>query len=357
MRSPISIFTQRQIFQSIKEKLFKTPWHSFISLILIYLIFKFFIPFFNWAIIDASFIGESRSSCHPDGACWVFIAKKINQFIYGFYPEKEIWRLNLVFIGFFLSLVFLKFVKKSLQKSITFFLLLGFPILSFILLRGGFFGLTSVDTSSWGGLSLTLIIAAVGIVGSLPLGILLALGRRSTLPVIKTLCILFIEFWRGVPLITVLFMSSVMLPLFLPEGINIDKLLRALIGVVLFSSAYMAEVIRGGLQGLSKGQYEASEALGLNYWKKMRLVILPQALRLVIPGIVNTFIGLFKDTTLVLVIGLFDLLGMVQAATTDPEWLGYSTEGYLFAGFGFWIFCFAMSRFSHKLETNHVNPY
>jgi general L-amino acid transport system permease protein len=207
-----------------------------------------------------------------------------------------------------------------------------------------------IETRLWGGLFLTLVIAGVGIAVSLPLGIVLALGRRSDMPVVQWLSIGFIELMRAVPLITILFMASVMLPLFLPEGMNFNKLLRALVGVSLLSAAYMAEVIRGGLQAIPKGQYEAAQALGLSYWKMMGLIVLPQALRIVIPGIVNTFIGLFKDTTLVLIIGLFDLLGIVQAALTDADWLGFSLEGYVFAGFGFWIFCFAMSRYSMHLE-------
>lgn len=207
-----------------------------------------------------------------------------------------------------------------------------------------------IETPLWGGLYLTLVIGIVGIVGSMPIGIVLALGRRSDMPIVHSLCIAFIELWRGVPLITVLFMASVMFPLFLPEGLNFDKLVRALIGVMLFSAAYMAEVVRGGLQAIPKGQYEAAEAMGLSYWKSMSLIILPQALKLVIPGIVNTFIGLFKDTTLVLIIGLFDLLGMVQLAGTNPKWLGFATEGYVFAALGFWVFCFSMSRYSQHLE-------
>lgn len=210
--------------------------------------------------------------------------------------------------------------------------------------------LPHVETPLWGGLFLTLVIGVVGIVGSLPIGIVLALGRRSHMPIVRALCVAFIELWRGVPLITVLFMASVMFPLFLPEGMNFDKLVRALIGVMLFAAAYMAEVVRGGLQAIPRGQYEAAESLGLSYGKSMALVILPQALKMVIPGIVNTFIGLFKDTTLVLIIGLFDLLGMVQLAGTNPHWLGFSTEGYVFAGFLFWIFCFGMSRYSQRLE-------
>ena len=207
-----------------------------------------------------------------------------------------------------------------------------------------------VETPLWGGLFLTLVIALTGIVASLPLGILLALGRRSDMPVVKAICVAFIELWRGVPLITVLFMSSVMFPLFMPEGVNFDKLIRALLGVMLFSAAYMAEVVRGGLQAIPKGQYEAAEALGLSYWKMMGLIILPQALKIVIPGIVNTFIGLFKDTVLVLVIGLFDFLGAAQAVSTNPDWLGFAVEGYVFVGFGFWVFCFGMSRYSQHLE-------
>jgi len=216
-----------------------------------------------------------------------------------------------------------------------------------------------VETPRWGGLMLTLVVAITGIVASLPLGIVLALGRRSNMPIIRSICIVFIEFWRGVPLITVLFMATVMFPLFLPEGVTFNQLLRALIGVALFSAAYMAEVVRGGLQAIAKGQYEAADALGLSYWKSMRLIILPQALKIVIPGIVNTFIGLFKDTTLVSIIGLFDLLGMVSAGLTDAKWLAPNVPytGYVFAAGVFWIFCYGMSRYSQhmerKLDTGH----
>ena len=214
-----------------------------------------------------------------------------------------------------------------------------------------------VETPLWGGLFLTLVISGVGIVMSLPIGIVLALGRRSDMPVVRGICVVFIELWRGVPLITVLFMASVMFPLFMPEGMNFDKLVRALIGVMLFSAAYMAEVVRGGLQAIPRGQYEGAAALGLPYWKMMGLVVLPQALKLVIPGIVNTFIGLFKDTTLVLIIGLFDFLGMIQLAGTNPDWLGFAVEGYVFAAFGFWIFCFSMSRYSQHLEKKLATGY
>ncbi len=228
------------------------------------------------------------------------------------------------------------------------FLLVVYPLIALVLLAGDRPGLPPVPTSEWGGLLVTLVVAVTGIVVLLPLGIVLALGRRSSMPAIRMLSIIFIEFWRGVPLVTVLFMASVMLPLFLPEGLSPDNLLRCLVGVALFSSAYMAEVVRGGLQAIPTGQYEAARAAGLSYWQTMGLVVLPQALRHVIPGIVNTFIGLFKDTTLVLIVGIFDLLGQVRAQLSDPSWTvpQGALTGYLFAGIVFWIFCFGMSQYS-----------
>jgi general L-amino acid transport system permease protein len=270
--------------------------------------------------------------------------------MYGFYPASEQWRVDLglgLLAALLAPLLFPGF-RHKLPLGIA--VALGYPVVAYVLFYGGIFGLPVVETYQWGGLMLTLVLAVVGIALSLPFGILLALGRRSEMPVIKAACITYIELWRGVPLITVLFMASVMLPLFLPEGATLDKLLRAMVGIVLFQSAYMAEVVRGGLQAIDKGQHEAAEALGLGYWQTMGLVILPQALRLVIPGIVNTFIALFKDTTLVLIIGLFDLLGIVQQAFADPDWLGYSVEGYLFAGLVYWVFCFGISRYSQALE-------
>jgi len=232
------------------------------------------------------------------------------------------------------------------------YLFIAYPIVAFVLLTGGAFGLAPVATDKWGGLMLTLVVACVGMAASIPIGVLLALGRRSDMPVIRVLCVMFIEFWRGIPLITVLFMASVMLPLFLPPGMTFDKLLRALIGVSLFAGAYMAEVVRGGLQAIPRGQYEAAQSLGLGYWQTMGTVILPQALRLVVPGIANVAIALFKDTTLVLIISLFDFLGMIQTSLTDPKWLGFAVEGYVFAAAVFWVFCFSMSRFSVGLETD-----
>ncbi len=334
----------------LRQNLFSSPLNTALTLLALYLLYLWLPPLVSWLLLDANWRGETRADCGGDGACWVFVKARFGQFLYGFYPEEERWRVNTAFITLILTAAPL-FLSRTRHKGlIALFLLLVYPVLAWYLFLGGAFGLTVVETHLWGGLMLTLIIAGVGIVASLPLGIVLALGRQSEMPVVRSLCVVFIELWRAVPLITVLFMASVMLPLFLPEGVNFDKLLRALIGVTLFQSAYMAEVVRGGLQAIPKGQYEAAAALGLGYWRMMGLVVLPQALRHVIPGIVNTFIALFKDTTLVLIIGLFDLLGIVQAAATDPKWLGFAVEGYLFAGFGFWVFCFGMSRYSRHLE-------
>jgi len=342
----------------LRKNLFDSPLNGALTLLAVYLLYVTVPPLVQWAFIDADWSGTRSEDCTRAGACWVFIGVRLNQFFYGFYPVAEQWRVNLalaLLVVFTLPLFIKRFALKQWLGAL---LLVVYPVIAFYLLVGGRFGLSHVETSKWGGLSLTLVIAIVGMVAALPLGILLALGRRATnMPVLKALCVAFIELWRGVPLITVLFMSSVMLPFFLPEGMNFDKLLRALIGVALFEAAYMAEVVRGGLQGIPKGQYEAADALGLGYWKSTLLVILPQALKLVIPGIVNTFIALFKDTSLVLIIGLFDLLGSIQAANSDTNWLGFSTEGYVFAACVYWVFCFGMSRYSQwlemKLHTGH----
>ncbi|WP_421862366.1 amino acid ABC transporter permease [Motiliproteus sp.] len=341
----------------LRTNLFSTPTYTVLTLIVAYLLWITVIPAVQWAFIDADWAGDSRDACTSGGACWVFINARFNQFIYGFYPESEYWRIDILFV--MLAILITALVYEGMPKRgwISAFTLVVFPIIAFFLLYGGSFGLEVVETHKWGGLSLTLVLALVGIVASLPIGVLLALGRRSDMPVVRSFCTVFIEMWRGVPLITILFMASVMLPLFAPEEIDFDKLLRALIGITLFQSAYMAEVIRGGLQAIPKGQYEAADALGLSYWKKMGLIVLPQALKIMIPGIVNTFIALFKDTSLVLIIGLFDLLAIVQAALSDPKWLGYSIEGYTFVAFVFWVFCFGMSRYSQflerKLHTGH----
>ncbi len=342
----------------LRKNLFDSPLNGALTLLALYLLYLIVPPVIEWAFVNADWRGTRSEDCSRLGACWVFIHVRLNQFMYGFYPLDQQWRVNAA-IALLVALVAPLFFKRFAWKGALIpVILFVYPVVAFYLLVGGRFGLVHVETSKWGGLSLTLVIAVVGMVAALPLGVLLALGRRATrMPVLKALCVAFIELVRGVPLITILFMSSVMLPFFLPEGLSFDKLLRALIGVALFASAYMAEVVRGGLQGIAKGQAEAAVALGLGYWKSTALVIMPQALKLVIPGIVNTFIGLFKDTSLVLIIGLFDLLGSIQAANADPNWLGFSTEGYVFAGCVYWVFCFSMSRYSQwlekKLHTGH----
>ncbi|MDN0124554.1 amino acid ABC transporter permease [Yersinia aleksiciae] len=333
-----------------RKNLFSSWSNSLLTLLCLWLMWQLIPPLLNWTIFNANWLGTSRTDCTREGACWVFIHARFGQFMYGLYPIEQRWRINTTLIIGLLTLIPLFWRGMPRRGRYLAVWMVAYPLLVWVMLYGGFLGLTRVETRQWGGLTLTLIIAAVGIAGALPLGILLALARRSNMPVVRILSVVFIEFWRGVPLITVLFMSSVMLPLLMTEGTSIDKLIRALVGVVLFQSAYVAEVVRGGLQALPKGQTEAAESLGLGYWKTQGLVILPQALKMVIPGLVNTIIALFKDTSLVIIIGLFDLFSSVQQATVDPAWLGMSTEGYVFAAAVYWIFCFSMSRYSQHLE-------
>jgi general L-amino acid transport system permease protein len=470
------------------QNLFNTPLNSVLTIIGGAFIAWIGWGVIDWAIIRAVFTGENRDACVAGqqtgaqlGACWPYVWAKFHQFVYGFYPFDQRWRVNICFIVGAIALATLAIPSLPHKKWNALFLLIVYPLMTFILLTGGNvgfsistmlsfigllllsalivpmlafgidqgvqrnrlalmlagaalliwvltflvsmpqinvlggfisvstlitvalllvaailslahevssrdisaraallgwagacsavvavlllmtidFGLVPVETQQWGGLLVTMVVAVTGIVASLPLGILLALGRRSKMPVVRLFSVTFIEVWRGVPLITVLFMSSIMLPLFLPEGVNFDKLLRALVGTALFTAAYMAENVRGGLQAIPKGQNEAAQALGLSYWKTMNLIILPQALKIVIPGIVNSFISLFKDTTLVLIIGLFDLLGIVKASFADPKWASPQTSatGFFVAALMFWVFCFSMSRYSiymeRRLNTGH----
>jgi len=467
----------------ISDNLVPTWWHGLLSIAGFLFLAWVAWGVIEWGILKAAWTGEDREACMAsvEGACWAYVGAKFHQFMYGFYPFSQRWRVDIVYVIGLAALVPMLIPSLPYKRENALFLLIVYPLIVLILLTGGDFdislavfmfvatlvgiaavalpiasqgieaavrndrlplmlaagglvlwvvswfvppmwisigfttvpvlrlvvfvlfaaaaalsiavtasrggpgsrsaiaswvivavaafatlgllsvdfGLSTVRTDQWGGLMVTLVVAITGIVVSLPLGILLALGRRSDMPIVRLLSVIFIEIWRGVPLITVLFMSSVMLPLFLPEGVTFDKLLRALIGVALFASAYMAEVIRGGLQAIPKGQYEAASALGLSYWRSMLLIVLPQALKIVIPGIVNTFIGLFKDTTLVSIIGIFDLLGIVNASFADPNWASPQTAptGYFFAALVFWIFCFAMSRYSifmeDRLHTGH----
>ena len=324
-------------------------------LTLLTLLFIFFLVggAVEWIFINGVFRGDSRDACAAGGGmCWPFVIDKLEQWIYGRYPEPLRWRVNIWFLLLAVAVLWLMLPRVPYKKFVGWATLFSYPLFSYLLLFGGA-GLTEVETPLWGGVMLTLIVAITGNIMSLPLAVLLALGRRAdNMPVIKALCIFFIEFIRGVPLITMLFMASVMLPLFMPEGATADKLLRALIAVTLFQAAYLAEVVRGGLQALSTGQMEGARALGLNYWRMMRFIILPQALTISIPGIVNSYIALLKDTTLVLIIGLFDILGMVQLTTKDPHWIAPTTveSGYLVVALFFWLLCFSMSRYSRGLE-------
>jgi len=321
-------------------------------------------PLVRFLFLDAVWSGSNGEACqaakvgHEVGACWAFVKAKLNYYTYGSYPEFERWRVDLVFLGGVVGMAWLLWPRIGAKVWGALYFFVIFPIVAFWLLRGGL-GLAYVPTNLWGGILVTLVIAVIGIVASLPLGIILALGRRSKMPIAKSLSIVFIEFIRGVPLITILFMANLMLPRFLPEGWNPDPLLRVLVGVALFSAAYMAEVVRGGLQAMPKGQTEGAQALGLTYVQMMILVILPQALKLVIPGIVNSFISLFKDTTLVSIVSIFDFLLTVQTSASDTNWISERTltSGFIFAAIVYWVFCFGMSRYSQwmerRLDTGH----
>jgi len=334
----------------VRSSLFSSRGNSALTVLSI-LLLAFIIPkILDWMVFDAVVNAGSRAECREIalGACWAVITERFGQFVYGFYPVELRWRVNLSFVLFMIALLPIVW-EGTPQRRLALRFTLIFPVVAYLLLIGGL-GLERVETSSFGGILLTLVIGVTGIVVSLPIGIVLALGRRSKMIAVKSLCVIFIEFIRGVPLITLLFVASTLLNYFLPPGTNFDLLLRVIIMVTLFASAYMAEVIRGGLAAIPRGQFEAASAMGLNYWQSMRLIILPQALKISIPGIVNTFIGLFKDTTLVLIIGLLDPLGITAPILADSKWNGLSTELYVFVALFFWICTFAMSLYSQALE-------
>ncbi|NCY25323.1 MAG: amino acid ABC transporter permease [Alphaproteobacteria bacterium] len=347
----------------VRANLFSSWLNSLVTIALAYFIVKYAIGFVDWAFVNAIWSVPNDAAGRPDtsscrdnkglGACWAVINEKHRFMLFGTYPYEQHWRPAVVcvlFVGLFIISAMRRFWRWELA-------LIWAAVLTVIavLMWGGVLGMPYVPQERWGGLPITLILATFGLAFAFPLAILVALGRRSKLPAIKALCVLYVELIRGVPLISLLFMASVMFPLFLPEGMNIDKLLRAQIAIILFAGAYLAEVVRGGLQALSKGQYEAAEALGLSYWQKTGFIILPQALRLVIPPLVNTFIGFFKDTSLVLIIGIFDLLTAGKTAIIEPMWQGFAVEVYVTIGLIYFVFCFAMSQYSAKLESelNH----
>ena len=332
-------------------------FNAALSLFIIFLLIFCISPLLNWFIFDANISGNTKEACTGSGACWVYIKVWFNRFMYGMYPNVEQWRVNLSFAIVLILSGMGFFMPAKYRKYLTFYYTVFLPVISFFLIyyliSGGSFGLVWVETGAWGGLSLTFIVSFFCLIFCFPIGMMLALGRRSDLPTIKYSSLGFIEFWRGVPLITVLFMSAVMFPMFLPDGVYMDKLIRVIIAITLFEAAYVAEVIRGGLQALPRGQYDAAKSLGMGYWKLHLLVILPQALKLVIPGIANTFLALVKDTPLIFVVGLLELTGMLGLAKTNPEWLGFSMEGYVFAAIIFWIICYTMSRYSQNLELKY----
>lgn len=337
----------------VRANLFSGWLSTAVTLALAYLIVRWAIGFVDWAFINAiwSVPNNQTQACRDlrgTGACWAVVTEKHRFILFGTYPYEQHWRPALVCV-LFVGLYIVSAMRRFWRKELALVWILALSAIG-ILMWGGILGMPYVPQERWGGLPITLILSTFGLAFAFPLAILVALGRRSKMPAIKAICVLYVELIRGVPLISLLFMASVMFPLFLPEGMNIDKLLRAQIAIILFAGAYLAEVVRGGLQALDKGQYEAADALGLSYWHKTGFIILPQALRLVIPPLVNTFIGFFKDTSLVLIIGIFDLLTAGKTAIVEPAWQGFGVEVYVTIGLIYFCFCFAMSKYSQGLE-------
>jgi general L-amino acid transport system permease protein len=351
------------IFRWLRANLFSSPLNVALTLICLLFIAWIVPPLLRFFLINAVWSGDDRDAClaspaNPNpGACWAFIRVWFSYFVYGFYPIGQRWRVDVFFLALAFGTGWLLWLQSPRREIGALYFFIVLPILSLILLNGlPLIGLASVPTNLWGGILVTIVVSTIGIVFSLPLGILLALGRRSRIPMVRWFSVMFIEFVRGVPLITVLFMASVMLPLFVPERFAPDKLVRALIGVAMFASAYMAEVVRGGLAAIPRGQYEAAQALGLSYWRMTAFIVLPQALRVTLPNIVNTFIGLFKDTTLVFIVGIFDFLRTIEAASSDPKWATLNTgiTGAAFAALFYFVFCYGMSRYARRVEMRMV---
>jgi amine acid ABC transporter, permease protein, 3-TM region, His/Glu/Gln/Arg/opine family len=338
----------------LRANLFPSIPSSIVSLLLIFLLAKACVSFVQWGLWNAIWTvpGNQTAACRAIrglGACWAVIPEKYRFILFGTYPFDQQWRPALAVLTF-IALFVVSSRRSWWRKELVLVWVTALAVIG-LLMWGGVFGLTYVSQDRWGGLPVTLILATFGLAFGFPLGIVVALGRRSRLPAIRSLCVLYVELVRGVPLVSLLFMSSVMFPLFLPDGFNIDKLLRAQVAFVLYAGAYLAEVVRGGLQAVPSGQHEAADALGLSYWRKNGLIILPQAIRHVIPPLVNTFLAFFKDTSLVLIIGIFDLLTTAKTAIVDPAWQSFSVEVYLFVALIYFVFSFAMSRYSRRLET------
>jgi general L-amino acid transport system permease protein len=343
----------------LRANVFSSVFNFVLTVLAVALIVWVVPPILDFTIFNATWSGADREACLASaerpvvGACWPFIGERLNYFIYGFYPISERWRVDIFFALLAVGIVWLLMPRSKTRIWSALYFFVVMPLLSYILLLGWpGIGLSYVSTTQWGGMLVTVVVSGIGIVFSLPIGVVLALGRRSRMPLVKLFSVIFIEFVRGVPLITVLFMASVMLPLFVPDQWSPDKLLRALIGVAMFASAYMAEVVRAGLQAIPRGQYEGAKALGLGYWQMMGLIVLPQALRTTIPNIVNSYIALFKDTTLVFIVGIFDFLRTIETARVDPKWATpvTSTTGYVFAAIVYFFFCYLMSRYAYDME-------
>ena len=332
----------------LRANLFNSWFNSLLTLAILFLFYKTVPAFVRWAFIDSLWMSTGEECRAIDGACWSVIPANIRFILFGFYPYDQQWR-PAVAIVLLVGLLIYSQYRRNWKKNLL-YTWIGALVIMGGLMKGGLLGLVPVETTQWGGLPLTLLLSIFGLTAAYPLGIVLALGRQSRMPAIRSLCIVYIELIRGVPLISLLFMSSVVFPLFLPEGVNLNAILRAQVAIIMFTAAYIAEVVRGGLQGMSRGQYEAAESLGLNYMQTMRLVILPQALKIVIPPSVSILISAFKDTSLVVIIALYDLLKTTQSILGDPRWMGFAPEAYIFVAMIYFVCCFYMSHFSRKLE-------
>ncbi len=345
LRPPI---TSIGVIGWVKNNLFNGVFNSILTVVTLFFLWKVVPPLFRWAFIDSAWHTTGQACRQAAGACWSVISMNYRFILFGFYPYEQQWRPFLAMMILF-GLLFYSRDRTHWKKPLSYAWIIGLFTMG-LLMKGGIFGLSSVESTQWGGLPLTLLLAVFGLTAAYPLGVILALGRRSKMPGVKVLCIVYIELIRGVPLISLLFMSSIIFPLFLPEGVTFNKILRAQAAIILFTAAYIAEVVRGGLQGMSRGQYEAAESLGLNYYMTMRLVILPQALKIVIPPTVSILISAFKDTSLVVIIALFDLLKTTQSVLSNPEWMGFSREAYVFIAILYFLGCFSMSNYSRRLE-------
>jgi general L-amino acid transport system permease protein len=340
----------------LRRSLFSSPLNSLLTVLVGWLLLMAVPAMVEWLFVKANFSASTAAECRASGgACWAFIAEKHRLILFGVYPYDEQWRPLLASVVL-IAVIICSCMRRFWKPWLGLLWVVALTVVA-ILMWGGVFGLQYVENDRWGGLPLTLILATFGIAFAFPFGLMLALGRRSHMPAVKALCVVYIELIRGVPLISLLFMSSVMLPLFLPEGFSIDKLLRAQIAIIMFTAAYIAETVRGGLQAIPKGQYEGADSLGLRYWQQMRKIILPQALKVVIPPLVGIFISLFMDTSLVVIIGIFDLTQAAKTAVADAAWRGFSTEAYLFIGVIYFIFCYSISRYSQHLERHLQTGY